>query len=179
VSIGKSPRADRAGSNKYGTKWLKTLYRGYSDSTFTQLTEQPKFQGTQGPIIRSEVGDLVEIMFVNNLTRNYVTMHSMGLAYTKAYGEGGDYPNKIVPGVNVTLDELNSGVAPRQHQGIEPGGCVVYKWMVQDSAGPPPGEPMSILSIFCFIELFMVSLSFTDMSTGPQLSLLRVSRARQ
>lgn len=36
-----SPRADMAGAKQYGTKWLKALYRGYTDSSFTTYSAQP------------------------------------------------------------------------------------------------------------------------------------------
>ncbi|RMZ12644.1 hypothetical protein D0864_00647 [Hortaea werneckii] len=147
-----SPRADFSGYNEYGTKWLKALYRGYTDSTFSQRSEQPAFQGTQGPTIRSEVGDLVEIMFVNNLSENYATMHSMGLAYNKAHGEGADYPNNTSPGVNVVLDESNA-VPPVPQHGVEPGGCVVYKWMVPENAGPNNNEPARVHSYHSYVAL--------------------------
>lgn len=149
-----SPRANYANYNEYGTKWLKALYRGYTDSTFSQRSEQPAFQGTQGPTIRSEVGDLIEIMFVNNLSENYATMHSMGLAYNKAHGEGADYPNNTSPGVNVVLDE-SSAVPPVPQHGVEPGGCVVYKWMVPENAGPYDNEPARVRT---HTPTFVVSL---------------------
>jgi len=147
-----SPRADFSGYNEYGTKWLKALYRGYTDSTFSQRSEQPAFQGTQGPTIRSEVGDLIEIMFVNNLSENYATMHSMGLAYNKAHGEGADYPNNTSPGVNVVLDE-STAVPPVPQHGVEPGGCVVYKWMVPENAGPNNNEPARVHSYHSYVAL--------------------------
>jgi len=81
VPLDKSPRAQWA--VQHGTKWLKALYRGYTDSSFSTYSPQPPWQGTQGPTLRSEVGDMIEIMFVNKLSKNYVTMHSMGLAYNK------------------------------------------------------------------------------------------------
>ncbi|KAI7287602.1 Cupredoxin [Hortaea werneckii] len=147
-----SPRANFASYNEYGTKWLKALYRGYTDSTFSQRNEQPAFQGTQGPTIRSEVGDLIEIMFVNNLSENYATMHSMGLAYNKAHGEGADYPNNTSPGVNVVLDE-NNAVPPVPQHGVGPGGCVVYKWMVPENAGPNNNEPARVHSYHSYVAL--------------------------
>ncbi|KAI7330553.1 Cupredoxin [Hortaea werneckii] len=147
-----SPRANAAKYNQFGSKWLKALYRGYTDSTFSQRSEQPAFQGTQGPTIRSEVGDLIEIMFVNNLSDNYATMHSMGLAYNKAHGEGADYPNNTSPGVNVVLDESNA-VPPMLQHGVEPGGCVVYKWMVPENAGPNNNEPVRVHSYHSFVAL--------------------------
>ena len=127
-----------AGATTYGTTWLKAVYRGYTDATFSQQSEQPPWQGTQGPTLRSEVGDLVEILFLNNLTKNYATMHSMGLAYSK-YSEGGDYPNNTRPGQNVVLPEAEA--VPPVQLGVAPGGCVVYKWMVTPGNGPLLGEP--------------------------------------
>lgn len=139
-----------AGANQYGTTWLKALYRGYTDATFTTRSEQPAWQGTQGPTLRSEVGDLIEIMFVNNLSKNYATMHSMGLQYTK-YSEGADYPNNTAPGVNVVLPE--SEAVPPVQAGIPPGGCVVYKWMVDDVSGPNYGEPAKVHSYHSYVAL--------------------------
>lgn len=72
-----------------GTKWHKAVYRGYTDASFTQRSPQPAWEGIQGPTIHAEVGDLVEILFVNRLTTHYASMHSMGLSYTK-HGEGAE-----------------------------------------------------------------------------------------
>jgi hypothetical protein len=44
-----------------GTKYDKALYRGYTDATFTNQTEQPAWEGYQGPIMRAEVGDMIEV----------------------------------------------------------------------------------------------------------------------
>jgi hypothetical protein len=48
VPFNDSIRAKSAGYLEYGTVWTKALYRGYTDATFTQRTEQPAWQGTQG-----------------------------------------------------------------------------------------------------------------------------------
>ena len=111
------------------------------------------------------MGDLIEIMFLNKLSVNYATMHSMGLEYTKTNGEGADYPNNTMPGVNVVLPE-SGAVPPIGLNGVGPGGCVVYKWMVNAAAGPPAGEPAMV----CY------DLQYTPKrdhgayhSTGPQL----------
>lgn len=58
-----------------------------------------------------EVGDLVEILFVNRLSTHYASMHSMGLSYIKE-NEGGVYglANETVRG---------DAVPPN-------GGCWVY-----------------------------------------------------
>lgn len=137
VPLGDSPRAKAAGATKFGTKWRKALYRGYTDDTFSNYTAQPPWQGTQGPTIRAEVGDMVEIMFVNKLTQNYATMHSMGLVYTK-YSEGAAYPNVTKPGENDVLPVAEA--VPPVESGVSPGSCVVYKWLVDSANGPDYGE---------------------------------------
>jgi hypothetical protein len=43
-----------------GTKYDKALYRGYTDATFKERSEHPDWAGFQGPILRAEVGDLIE-----------------------------------------------------------------------------------------------------------------------
>jgi FtsP/CotA-like multicopper oxidase with cupredoxin domain len=139
-----------AGANTYGTTWLKALYRGYTDETFSEYSEQPPWEGTQGPIIRAEVGDMIEIMFVNKMKKNYATMHSMGLAYTKL-SEGADYPNTTTPGASNSLDQSNA--VPPVMPGVEPNGCVVYKWIANNAAGPDANEPARTHSYHSYVDL--------------------------
>lgn len=142
VPIDLSPRAKRY--TTHNTTYLKALYRGYTDSSFSQKTEQPPWQGTQGPTLRAEVGDMIEIMFVNKMSRNYATMHSMGLAYSKM-SEGADYPGQPMAGKNSSIP-LGDAVPPVDG-GIGPGECVVYKWLASDIAGPNDGEPARVRDI--------------------------------
>jgi hypothetical protein len=44
-----------------GTKFDKALYKGYTDSSFTAISEQPDWLGYQGPILRAEVNDMIEV----------------------------------------------------------------------------------------------------------------------
>lgn len=81
---------------------------------------------------------MIEILFVNKLRKNYATMHSMGLAYSKPY-EGSDYPNNTAPGQDVVLPIADYGPPM-----IGPEQCIVYKWLVNDSAGPPSPEPAKV-----------------------------------
>ncbi|KAL1963548.1 hypothetical protein VTN77DRAFT_7993 [Rasamsonia byssochlamydoides] len=127
-----SPRAQAANYTVFGTKWQKAVYRAYTDATFTVPAPQPDFQGVQGPTIRSEVGDLIQILFANNLTANFATMHPKGLSYTKD-NEGTTYPNNSTsPGQNPPFSISDS---------VPPGGCTVYKWAVDDANMPPPDQP--------------------------------------
>ena len=68
VPIGESPRANITGitaPGSLGTTWQKALYRGYTDASFTTLSPQPPWQGINGPTLRAEVGDMIEVLFVN------------------------------------------------------------------------------------------------------------------
>ncbi|CAC9888839.1 unnamed protein product, partial [Aureobasidium pullulans] len=150
VPFNDSIRAKNAGYLEYGTVWTKALYRGYTDATFTQRTEQPAWQGTQGPILRAEVGDVIEILFVNNLANHYATMHSMGLAYQKS-SEGADYPD-AEPRVNFKIPEEDA--VPPVEPGVAPGGCVVYKWMATELAGPNEGELARLHSYHSYVSLY-------------------------
>ena len=145
-----------ASPTSIGTTVDKALYRGYTDANYTQYTQQPNWLGSQGsvftiygisshaltipffqrPIIRAELGDMVEVcnylslkqrlfvncvvsffpfkvMLLNKLTPYYVSLHAMGLFYTKS-SEGALYWN----GMN------SSAVG----NAIPPGGCFVFKW---------------------------------------------------
>jgi hypothetical protein len=50
-----------ASNESIGTRFDKALYKGYTDATFTVKTVQPEWLGYQGPIIRAEVGDMIEV----------------------------------------------------------------------------------------------------------------------
>lgn len=67
----------------------------------------------------------------------------MGLTCIKADG-GATYANVTDPGRNITLGEADA-VPPRNvYEGVEPGGCVVYKWMVEEDSGPDEGDPSKV-----------------------------------
>ncbi|KAI9930690.1 hypothetical protein ASPWEDRAFT_39581 [Aspergillus wentii DTO 134E9] len=152
-----SPRAQAAGYTQYGTKWKKAVYRGYKDASFTEQTPQPPWQGIQGPTLRSEVGDMIEILFINRLPQHYATMHSMGLSYTKEY-EGSLYPT----------GSRNSTPAPGD--AVAPGGCAVYKWVVPESAAPPAGQPSHMHGYHSYISML------EDLNAGlagPQITYAR------
>lgn len=133
-----SPRAQSASITKHGTKWRKAVYRGYTDGSFTTKTPQPEWQGLQGPTLRAEVGDMVEILFLNRLSHNYASIHSMGLVYSKG-SEGAVYPSGT------------SSNSPGD--AVPPGGCAVYKWLVPDSSAPSANEPVSMHGYHSYISL--------------------------
>ena len=116
--------------------------------------------GIQGPTIRSEIGDLIEILFTNKLTRNYASIHSMGLAYSKE-NEGALYPNAT---------SSDPHVAPVRGDAVPPGECVVYKWVVPESSAPPPKEPASMNGYHSYVS--EAEDVFTGL-IGPQMTYHR------
>lgn len=147
VPLSVSPRARLAGytaPGTLGTKWQKALYRGYTDATFTTRTPQPATQGIQGPTLRAEVGDMIEILFINKLPQNYASMHSMGLAYSKV-NEGSLYPNYTSP---VKVDQT----AP-VGDAVPPGQCAVYKWLINDGSAPTQGAASHMWAYHSYVTM--------------------------
>ena len=141
-------RASAAGyisSSVLGVTWEKALYKGYTDATFKILTSQSSLNGIQGPTLRAEVGDMIEILFVNNLTKNYASMHSMGLSYTKL-NEGSLYPNYSTP-----IGEVEQ--SPPVGDAVPPGQCYTYKWLVTNGASPLQGEKSKLWGYHSFVTM--------------------------
>lgn len=146
VPLKDSYRAAAAGittGGSLGTKWQKALYRGYTDATFNTPLPQPAWNGANGPTLRAEVGDMIEILFVNKLPEVYATMHSMGLAYNKD-NEGSLYPNNTAPG-------QDGIVAPGD--AVAPGDCVVYKWLVNNGSAPTQGALSHMWAYHSYIAM--------------------------
>ena len=132
-----------------GTKWQKALYRGYTDANFTTLTTQPTWQGINGPTLRAEVGDMIQILFCNKLTSNYASMHSMGLAYSKDY-EGSLYPDTVT----------GQSTTPPVGDALAPGQCYVYKWLVNEGSAPYPGTDSQLWGYHSYVNMAV------DLNTG-------------
>jgi hypothetical protein len=107
------------------TKWPKTRYIGYTDSTFTVKTPQPEWLGILGPIIRAEVGDEIIVEFLNRSNTSY-SIHPHGLHYDKD-NEGSYY----TPAGRGSL--------------VPPGSRFTYHWFADADSGPGPNQPSSIV----------------------------------
>ena len=57
-----------------GTRYYKAIYHEYQDETYTERKVRPHWQGNMGPILRAEVGDIIQIFFWNKASRNF-TIH--------------------------------------------------------------------------------------------------------
>ncbi len=107
------------------TKWKKTRFVEYTDGSFSVKKPQPEWLGILGPIIRAEVGDKVEVTFLNRSTIPH-DIHPHGLRYDKA-SEGAFY--------------LPWGAGAR----VGPGHQFTYHWLADAGSGPGPGQLSSVV----------------------------------
>lgn len=131
------PHAETGESNlAANVTYLKSIYREYTDDTFTTLKPRPpawQHLGILGPLIRAEVGDTIRVVFKNN-TKFRCTMHPHGLFYDKD-SEGALYAD-------------NTPAVAKKDDAVPPGGTHTYIWSVPESAGPAHGDGTSVLWMY-------------------------------
>lgn len=122
-----------SGPHRIGTKYLKAVYREYTDDSFRTLRvrkPQEQYLGIVGPVLHAEVGDTIKVVFKNNATHPF-SMHPHGVAYEKA-SEGTAY-----------------GGVPWEETGVvAPGKKHTYVWEVPERAGPRPDDPSSVVWLY-------------------------------
>ncbi len=119
------------GPDRIGRRYVKALFREYTDATFRTLRSRPpgwQHLGFLGPLIRATVGDQIHVVFKNNATRPY-SIHPHGVFYAKN-AEGAPY-NDGTSGGN-KLDDA-----------VPPGATFEYFWNVPERAGPGPMDGSS------------------------------------
>jgi hypothetical protein len=82
----------REAKDRIGRRYLKAVYRAYTDASFATLKPRDPAEeslGILGPTIHAEVGDTIKVVFHNN-TRFPVGIHPHGVFYDKA-SEGAHY----------------------------------------------------------------------------------------
>lgn len=124
------------GPDRIGRKYIKALYREYTDQTFSKLKKRSadeKHLGLLGPILRAEVGDTIVVNFKNN-TRFPASMHPHGVVYDKA-SEGAGY------------SDGTSGAA-KADDAVAPGDRYRYTWRVRERSGPGPNDGDSIAWLY-------------------------------
>ena len=70
----------KSGPNRIGRKYKKAIYREYTDSRFSKRNPRPDYLGILGPMMKAEVGDVVQVVFKNEASRNY-SIHPHGVFY--------------------------------------------------------------------------------------------------
>jgi manganese oxidase len=125
-----------AGPDRIGSTYLKSLYREYTDDTFSRLAPRPEawqHLGFLGPVIHAAVGDRVQVAFRNNLDRP-VSVHMHGLLYDKD-SEGAPYAD------GTTAEHKGDDAVP-------PGTTYTYRYAVPERAGPGPMEGSSVMWMY-------------------------------
>jgi hephaestin len=125
-----------AGPDRIGSTYVKSLYRAYTDDTFTTLAPRaPEWEhlGALGPVIHAVVGDRVRIVFRNGLDRP-ASVHMHGLFYDKA-SEGAPYDDGT-PTDQKADDE------------VAPGDVRTYEYTVPERAGPAQMDGSSVMWMY-------------------------------
>jgi FtsP/CotA-like multicopper oxidase with cupredoxin domain len=107
------------------TVWKKTRYIEYTDASFSFKKPQPQWLGVLGPVIRAEVGDTIQVHFLNRASGFY-GIHPHGVRYDKN-NEGAHY--------------LGAGTGAQ----IPPNGSFTYTWFADADSGPGPNDPSSLV----------------------------------
>jgi len=126
----------KKGKSRIGSTYAKCLYRGYTDSTFSQPQErsaEDAYLGFTGPVIRAEVGDTIKVVFLNRCSIG-ASVHPHGVFYQKA-SEGAPYAD------NTTGKDTLDDAVPK-------GGRHTYTWLVPDRAGPGPHDGSSVMWMY-------------------------------
>ncbi len=126
----------RSGPGRIGSRYMKCLYRGYTDASFSRLVERApddKYLGFLGPVIRAQVGDRIRVVFRNRCSFP-ATVHTHGLLYDKA-NEGTPY------------NDGTSG-ADKADDAVPTGGEHTYLWDVPARSGPGPRDGSSVMWMY-------------------------------
>ncbi len=126
----------RHGPDRIGSRYLKCVYRGYTDATFSQLVERPAAEahlGLLGPVIRAAVGDTIRVVFRNGC-RFPATLHPHGVFYDKR-NEGSGYAD------GTTARDARDDAVPSD-------GRHTYVWRVPGRAGPGPHDGSSVMWMY-------------------------------
>jgi len=126
----------KSGPGRIGSRYVKCLYRGYTDATFGHRITRPadeKYLGLLGPVIRAEVGDTIKVVFRNTCPFP-ASVHPHGVFYAKN-SEGAPY-NDGTHGANKADDAVPTG------------GTHTYVWDVPPRAGPGPDDGSSVMWMY-------------------------------
>ncbi|KAL8181260.1 UNVERIFIED_CONTAM: hypothetical protein K2H54_050993 [Gekko kuhli] len=119
--------------NRVGSVYKKSVYKQYSDSTYTTEVPQPDWLGFLGPTIQAEVGDTITVHLKNFATRPF-TIHPHGVFYEKD-SEGSQYPD-------MSSQDL------KKDDAVLPGGNHTYTWTVPEDHGPTADDPACLTWIY-------------------------------
>uniref|UniRef100_A0A8D0HKS2 Hephaestin n=1 Tax=Sphenodon punctatus TaxID=8508 RepID=A0A8D0HKS2_SPHPU len=135
-SITNDPEASlflQSAKNRVGSIYKKSVYKQYSDATYSTEVPKPAWLGFLGPLIRAEVGDTI-VVHLKNFARQPYTIHPHGVFYEKD-SEGSLYPDM-------------SSQNQRKDDAVPPGGNHTYTWTVPEDHGPTADDPTCLTWIY-------------------------------
>ncbi|PKU34320.1 hephaestin isoform x1 [Limosa lapponica baueri] len=135
-SIADNPKASvflQPGKDRVGSTYKKSVYKQYTDSTYTTEVPKPGWLGFLGPIIRAEVGDTIKVHLKNFASRPY-TIHPHGVFYEKD-SEGSLYPDM-------------SPQDQKKDDAVSPGGNYTYTWTIPEDHSPMADDPNCLTWIY-------------------------------
>ncbi|XP_061096678.1 ceruloplasmin [Conger conger] len=121
------------GDTRIGRVYKKAVYQQYSDATYKQMIEKPRWLGFLGPVISAEEGDTIVIHLKNMASRTY-TLHAHGLKYNKS-DEGALYPD------GTDKDE-------KQDDQVGPGKTHRYEWQLVKSHAPTDDDSNCLTRVY-------------------------------
>ncbi|XP_029021145.1 coagulation factor VIII [Betta splendens] len=120
------PASDRRGKSNTAQKYIKAVYREYTDGTYSVPKPRPAWAGIQGPVIVARAGDRVVVHFKNLASQPY-SISPVGITYWKQ-SEGAGY------------DDSTAG-PEKQDDAVAPGGYYEYVWDINPHDGPTVSDP--------------------------------------
>ncbi|KAM9356695.1 coagulation factor VIII [Symphorus nematophorus] len=121
------PAAEQSTKSKdIPQKYIKAIYREYTDSTYTVPKPRPPWTGIQGPVIVAQAGDKVVVHFKNLASQPY-SISPVGITYWKQ-SEGAGY------------DDSTAG-QEKEDDAVYPGGYYEYVWDISAKDGPTASDP--------------------------------------
>ncbi|CAL8264274.1 unnamed protein product [Lota lota] len=126
VHDAESTSEQRLRSKDVPQKYIKAVYREYTDSTYSTPTPRPAWAGIQGPVIHARAGDRLVVHF-KNLASEPFSISPVGIAYWKQY-EGAGY-------------EDSTAGQEKQDDAVSPGGYYEYVWDISAKDGPTSSDP--------------------------------------
>ncbi|KAK0138572.1 Coagulation factor VIII [Merluccius polli] len=107
-------------------KYIKAVYREYTDRTYSTPTPRPAWAGIQGPVIHAQAGDRLVVHF-KNLASQAFSISPVGITYWKQ-AEGAGY-------------EDSTAGQEKQDDAVSPGGYYEYVWDISPKDGPTSSDP--------------------------------------
>ncbi|KAM5220957.1 hephaestin isoform 2-T2 [Ctenodactylus gundi] len=123
----------KSDTNRIGSSYKKTVYKEYTDDSYTKEVAQPAWLGFLGPVLQAEVGDVILIHLKNFATRPY-TIHPHGVFYEKD-SEGSLYPD-------------GSSGQQKADDSVAPGDSHIYNWTIPEGHAPTDADPACLTWIY-------------------------------